>query len=169
MQEEKISGFDSVPILPAVYSKKESGNLNFFTGFAKYYILKSPFYLIGGVGRNFGGQNRTIDYYYLSLDSRGNFYTSDYFQLKKDISPYNYILGGVGIDWIFSNGLILGAEFSIPQAINKKNNTNISLLPLTRSGLTLGNLNDFYYRNIITNSDYKSNFPVFYLWIGYAF
>lgn len=169
LKDHENSDYTSPPLDPiATGYKNEYNNLHFLTGYAKYYIFKSPFFFIGGIGRNLAGQSRTIDLTY-TVNQKNNLYPSDYYKFKQDFSPYYYLLYGFGFDWLFSNGLTLGGEVSIPNSINRKSHRNITILPLTQSGLTVEYFNSFYYNEVLDRSGFNSKFPTFHIWIGYAF
>ena len=99
-------------------NSRELGLLNF-----KYYLFERfPFYLTGGLGRNFIGAN--VKNTFLVYNDSYPAYL--YSKTEIHFDPVNYYFYGLGFQWNFINGLFVGFEFLELKALNQsKKHVNI--------------------------------------------
>ena len=164
---ERVNGWEPViTIFPGFASVGEReyrntsqvGMLNL-----RYYLWeKIPFYITAGAGRNFIGEKITSTRYgYLYSDGSFNRYL-----VVRDIniSPYNFIYVGLGFQWVFRSGFLLGIEYFRVNS-NRTLQSHVTFLDpnSTLYGLIINTLSSGDQK-IIRQSFYTGDF-----WFGYAF
>lgn len=129
----------------------------------RYYLLeKIPFYITVGAGRNFFGEKiKSTRYGYLYQDGSFN---QNIVVRETTISPYNFIYAGIGFQWVFQSGFLLGIEYFRVNS-NRTSRSHITFLDpkTTIYGLMINTLGTGSEKKIY-QSFYTGDF-----WIGYAF
>ncbi len=137
---------------------QDLGLINF-----RYYLFeKIPLYITGGIGKDFSSDQRT-DYSLTRINSLA------IAQIRTmDITPSYSYFGGIGFQWVFKIGIIVGIETIGLKSINQKRNQYTISIASAPSEAYM----DFIIYSFLSDRFYtgekKSNPQVYSCWIGYS-